>query len=130
MTEGETQRIELISGIDDIWTMNKLLEALEIPSKGCQTLQDMKNLVINITDQSSKSNSWSAGQVRMVALKRRHGQTVLFFICVLLIALLGISEACCESLFVSQGIVQVVCVKTPHKSSLNVIKLRNFRFIC
>ena len=130
MAEGETQRIELISGIDDIWTMNKLMEALEIPSKGCQTLQDMKNLVINITDQSSKSNSWSAGQVRMIALKRRHGQTVLFFICVLLIALPGISEACCESLFLSQGIVQVVCVKTPHKSSLNVIKLRNFRFIC
>ena len=90
----------------------------------------MKDLVINITDQSSKSNSWSAGQVRMIALKRRHGQTVLFFICVLLIALLGISEACCESLFLSQGIVRVVCVKTPHKSSLNVIKLRNFRFIC
>ena len=130
MAEGETQSIELISGIDDIWTMNKLMEALEIPSKGCQTLQDMKNLVINITDQSSKSNSWSAGQVRMIALKRRHGQTVLFFICVFLIALLGISEACCESLFLSQGIVQVVCVKTPHKSSLNVIKLRNFRFIC
>ena len=109
MAEGETQRIELISGIDDIRTMNKLMEALEIPSKGCQTLQDMKDLVITITDQSSKSNSWSAGQVRMIALcKRRHGQTVLFFICVLLIALLGISEACCESLFLSQGIVQVV----------------------
>ena len=130
MAEGETQRFELISGIDDIRTMAKLMEALEIPSKGCQTLQDMKDRVITITNQSSKSISWSAGQVRMIALKRRHGKTVLFFICVLLIALLGISEAYCESLFLRQGIVQEVCVKTPHKSPLNVIKLRNFRLIC
>ena len=89
MAEGETQRIELISRIDDIGTMNKLMEALEIPSKGCQTLQDMKDLVITITNQSSKSISWSAGQVRMIAIKRRDMQIMLFFISVLLIALLS-----------------------------------------
>ena len=89
MAEGETQRIELISRIDDIGTMNQVMGALGIPSKGCQTLQDMKDLVITKTNQSSKSISWSAGQVRMIALKRRHGKTVLFFICVLLIALLS-----------------------------------------
>ena len=89
MAEGETQRIELISRIDDIGTMNKLMEALEIPSKGCQTLQDMKDLVITITNQSSKSISWSAGQVRMIAIKRRDMQIMLFFISVSLIALLS-----------------------------------------
>ena len=62
MAEGETQRIELISRIDDIRTMTQVMEALDISSKGCQTLQDMKDLVITITDQSSKSISWNARQ--------------------------------------------------------------------
>ena len=89
MAEGETQRIELISRIDDIGTMNQVMGALGIPSKGCQTLQDMKDLVITKTNQSSKSISWSAGQVRMIAIKRRDMQIMLFFISVLLIALLS-----------------------------------------
>ena len=90
MAEGETQRIELISGIDDIRTMNQVMEALDIPPKGCQTLQDMKNLVITITDQSSKPTSWSAGQVRTIAIKRSDVQIMLFYISVLLIASLSI----------------------------------------
>ena len=89
MAEGETQRIELISRIDDIRTMNQVMEALDISSKGCQTLQDMKDLVITITDHSSKSISWSAGQVRMIAIMRRNVQIMPFFISVLLIALLS-----------------------------------------
>ena len=88
MAESETQRIELISGIDDIRTMNQVMEALDISSKGCQTLQDMKDRVITTTNQSSKSISWSEGQVRMIAIKRRDMQIMLFFISVLLIALL------------------------------------------
>ena len=89
MAEGETQRIELISRIDDIGTMNQVMGALGIPSKGCQTLQDMKDRVITTTNQSSKSISWSAGQVRMIAVKRRDIQIMLFFISALLIALLS-----------------------------------------
>ena len=83
MAEGETQRIELISRIDDIRTMTQVMEALDISSKGCQTLQDMKDLVITITDQSSKSISWNARQVRMIAIKRRDVQIMPFFISVL-----------------------------------------------
>ena len=79
MAEGETQRIEPISGIDDIRTMNQLMEVPDISSKGYQTLQDMKDRVI----------TWSAGQVRMIAIKRRDVQIMLFFISVLLIALLS-----------------------------------------
>ena len=88
MAEGETQRIELISRIDDIGTMNQVMGALGIPSKGCQTLQDMKDRVITTTNQSAKSISWSAGQVRMIAIKRRGIQIMLFFISALLSALL------------------------------------------
>ena len=89
ISESETQRIELISGIDDIRTMNQVMEALDISSKGCQTLQDMKDRVITTTNQSAKSISWSAGQVRLIAIKRRDMQIMLFFISVLLIALLS-----------------------------------------
>ena len=89
ISEGETRRIERISGTDDIRTVNQVMEALDIPSKGCQTLQDMKDRVITTTNQSSKLISWSAGQVRMIAVKSRHGQIMLFFISVLLIALLS-----------------------------------------
>ena len=78
ISENETQRIELISGIDDIRTMNQVMEALDISSKGCQTLQDMKDRVITTTNQSSKSISWSAGQVRMIAIKRRHMQIICY----------------------------------------------------
>ena len=88
--EGETRRIELISGIDDIGEMFEAMEALDISSKGCQTLQDMKDRVITTTNQSSKSISWSAGQVRLIVIKRRDEQIMLFFIySVLLIALLS-----------------------------------------
>ena len=89
ISESETQRIELISGIDDIRTMNQVMEALDISSKGCQTLQDMKDRVITTTNQFAKSISWSTGQVRMIAIKRRDIQIMLFFISVLLIALLS-----------------------------------------
>ena len=84
ISESETQRIELISGIDDMRTMNQVMEALDISSKGCQTLQDMKDRVITATNQSSKLISWSAGQVRMIVIKRRDVQIMLFFISVLL----------------------------------------------
>ena len=42
------------------------MAALDISSKGLQTLQDMRDRVKATIDQSSKSPNWSAGQVRML----------------------------------------------------------------
>ena len=55
-----------IDEIDDIGEMFEAMAALDISSKGLQTLQDMKDRVKSTIEQSSKSPNWSAGQVRML----------------------------------------------------------------
>ena len=55
-----------IDEIDDIGEMFEAMAALDISSKGLQTLQDMRDRVKATIDQSSKSPNWSAGQVRML----------------------------------------------------------------
>ena len=63
MAAGETKSID---EIDDIGEMFEAMAALDISSKGLQTLQDMKDRVRTaIIDQSSKTPSWNAGQVRI-----------------------------------------------------------------
>ena len=57
-----------IDEIDDIGEMFEAMAALDISSKGLQTLQDMKDRVKITIDQSSKSPSWSAGQVRIAII--------------------------------------------------------------
>ena len=59
-------KTESIDEIDDIFEMLDVMMALDIPQKGLLTLQDMKDLVKSTIDQSSRSPSWSAGQVRML----------------------------------------------------------------
>ena len=60
------RKTKSIDEIDDIGEMFEAMAALDISSKGLQTLQDMKDRVKSTIDQSSKSPSWSAGQVRML----------------------------------------------------------------
>ena len=63
MAAGKTKSID---EIDDIGEMFEAMAALDIPSKGLHKLQDMKDRVTTaIIDQSSKSPSWNAGQVRI-----------------------------------------------------------------
>ena len=63
MAAGKTKSID---EIDDIGEMFEAMAALDIPWKGLHTLQDMKDRVKTaIIDQSSKSPSWNAGQVRI-----------------------------------------------------------------
>ena len=76
MAAGKTKSID---EIEDIGEMFEAMAALDISSKGLQTLQDMKDRVKITIDQSSKSPSWSAGQVRMLFLiSVCHLRVVLF----------------------------------------------------
>ena len=60
------RKTKSINEIDDIGEMFEATAALDISSKGLQTLQDMRDRVKATIDQSSKSPNWSAGQVRML----------------------------------------------------------------
>ena len=62
------RKTKSIDEIDDIGEMFEAMAALDISSKGLQTLQDMKDRVKTTIDQSSKSPSWSAGQVRIAII--------------------------------------------------------------
>ena len=53
-----------IKGIDDIGTMVKLMEVLEIPTKGLKTIEEMKTRTMDfISTQKKKARDWSSGKV-------------------------------------------------------------------
>ena len=60
------RKTKSIDEIYDIGEMFEAMAALDISSKGLETLQDTKDRLKTTTDQSSKSPNWSAGQVRML----------------------------------------------------------------
>lgn len=53
-----------IKGIDDIRAMVKLMEVLEIPTKGLKTIEEMKTRTMDfISTQKKKAPDWSSGKV-------------------------------------------------------------------
>ena len=53
-----------IKGIDDIRAMVKLMEVLEIPTKGLKTIEEMKTRTMDfISTQNKKAPDWSSGNV-------------------------------------------------------------------
>lgn len=53
-----------IKGIDDIGAMNKLMEVLEISTKGLKTIEEMKTRAIDfISTHKKKARDWSSGKV-------------------------------------------------------------------
>ena len=53
-----------IKGIDDIRAMSKLMEDLEIPTKGLKTIEEMKTRTMDfISTQKKKAREWSSGKV-------------------------------------------------------------------
>ena len=83
MAAGKTKSID---EIDDIREMFEAMAALDISSKGLQTLQDMRDRVKCAIAQSSKSPGWSAGQVRML---------FLILVCHLRVCLFDMGEIFC-----------------------------------
>ena len=61
MASGKSKTIE---EIDDISEMVEAMKALGIPSKGLQTLDEMKTRVRTELNPSAERPSWTAGQVR------------------------------------------------------------------
>ena len=62
MASGRTKTIE---EIDDLSDMFHAMAALGIPSKGLQTLDQMKDRVRTELNQSLDKPNWTAGQVRL-----------------------------------------------------------------
>ena len=56
---------ETIDEIDDLYEMVKIMEALDISSKGFKTLDELKTQVITTLNQSQTKPNWAAGQVRI-----------------------------------------------------------------
>ena len=54
-----------IDEIDDLYEMVKIMEALDISSRGCKTLDELKTQVITTLNQSQTKPNWAAGQVRI-----------------------------------------------------------------
>ena len=54
-----------IDEIDDLYEMVKIMEALDISSKGFKTLDELKTQVITTLNQSQTKPNWAAGQVRI-----------------------------------------------------------------
>ena len=54
-----------IDEIDDLYEMVKIMEALDISSRGCKTLDELKTQVITTLNQSKTKPNWAAGQVRI-----------------------------------------------------------------
>lgn len=51
-----------IDEIDDLCEMVKIMEALDISSRGCKTLEELKTQVITTLNQSKTKPNWAAGQ--------------------------------------------------------------------
>ena len=56
---------ETIDEIDDLYEMVKIMEALDISSRGFKTLDELKTQVITTLNQSQTKPNWAAGQVRI-----------------------------------------------------------------
>ena len=53
-----------VKGIDDIGAKSKLMEVLEIPTKGLKTIEEMKTRTMDfISTQKKKARDWSSGKV-------------------------------------------------------------------
>lgn len=53
-----------VKEIDDIGAMNKLMEVLEISTKGLKTIEEMKTRTIDfISTHKKKARDWSSGKV-------------------------------------------------------------------
>ena len=62
--EIEPRFIAEIKGIEDIRAMDKLMEVLEIPTKGLTTIEQMKTRTMDfISTQKKKARDWSSGKV-------------------------------------------------------------------
>ena len=62
--EIDPQIVAKIEGIDDIRAMDKVMEVLEIPTKGLKTIEEMKTRTMNfISTQKKKARDWSSGKV-------------------------------------------------------------------
>ena len=63
MASGKARNIQ---DIDDMAEMIQTMEALGISRKGLKSLDDMKARVRDEMQQSAKTPSWTAGQVRKI----------------------------------------------------------------
>ena len=62
--EIDPQIVAKIEGIDDIRAMDKVMEVLEIPTKGLKTIEEMKTRTMDfISTQKKKAPEWSSGKV-------------------------------------------------------------------
>lgn len=62
--EIDPQIVAKIEGIDDIRAMDKVMEVLEIPTKGLKTIEEMKTRTMDfISTQKKKARDWSSGKV-------------------------------------------------------------------
>ena len=62
--EIDPQIVAKIEGIDDIRAMDKVMEVLEIPTKGLKTIEEMKTRTMDfISTQKKKAREWSSGKV-------------------------------------------------------------------
>ena len=52
--------------IDDLYGMFKIMEALNISSKGLKPLDELKTQVITALNQSQTKPNWAAGQVSIL----------------------------------------------------------------
>ena len=59
--------IDEIDKIDDMMDMVRTMTSLGIPTKGLQTLNDMKHKVKETLKKSKNKSGWSAKEVRMIA---------------------------------------------------------------
>ena len=58
--EIDPQIVAKIEGIDDIRAMDKVMEVLEIPTKGLKTIEEMKTRTMDfISTQKKKARDWS-----------------------------------------------------------------------
>ena len=55
-----------IDEIDDLLEMVKIMQVLDIPSKGLLTLDELKRQVITALNQSQTKPNWIAGQVSIL----------------------------------------------------------------
>ena len=67
MAAGETKNI---NEINDIAEMYQAMAALDISCKGLKTLDQMKARVRDELQQTAKTPSWTAGQVRILNFKK------------------------------------------------------------
>ena len=62
--EIDPQIVAKIEGIDDIRAMDRVMEVLEIPTKGLKTIEEMKTRTMDfISTQKKKARDWSSGKV-------------------------------------------------------------------